>query len=83
MLEKIDGKIFIDRDPDIFKLLISQLRNPQIDLQNTLEKPTKQLFEEECKYWGIKQIEKEKSPVETLPSDIKQNDKTLKTLNEK
>jgi len=26
-LKKIDGKIFIDRDPDNFKMLISYLRN--------------------------------------------------------
>lgn len=26
-LNKIDGKIFVDRDPDVFRLLISYLRN--------------------------------------------------------
>ena len=32
-LKKIDGRVYVNRDPEIFKLILSHLRNDQVDLK--------------------------------------------------
>lgn len=51
-LKKIDGKLFIDRDPEAFKNLISFLRN-NCQILPIDNKKEKFLFIEELKYWGL------------------------------
>ena len=53
-LKKIDGKVFIDRDSDTFKLLITYMRNnfksnPIIDLKRVE-------LNEQLDYWGMAQF---------------------------
>ena len=49
LLQKHNGKIFIDRDGKTFKLLIQYLRNNKIP--NFEDEKQKQNFIEECDYW--------------------------------
>ena len=52
ILDEIDGNPFLDRDPEIFKLLISYLRNDCLDLE--IQDPLqKQLFDKEVKFWDL------------------------------
>ena len=54
-IETIDGNPYLNRDPEIFKLMLSHLRSKMFDLQ--IENPLqKQLFDEELKYWGFNDI---------------------------
>ena len=51
-LEEIDGNAFIDRDADIFKHVITYLRNDRMDLE--IQDPfQKKLFDAEVKYWDL------------------------------
>ena len=47
-----DGKIFIDRDPEMFKLLVQFLRNDRkfVELDSKHEN---ELFKNELDYWNI------------------------------
>ena len=55
ILDEIDGHPFLDRDPEIFKLIISYLRNDCLDLE--IQDPLqKQLFDKELKFWDLNNI---------------------------
>ena len=51
-LRKIDGNPYLNRDPEIFKLMLSLLRCNSLDLQ--IENPMQRhLLDEELKHWGL------------------------------
>ena len=51
-LKEIDGRIFVDRDADVFGMVVSFLRNgldyPQVDDKSLMKR-----FNSELKYWGL------------------------------
>ena len=51
-LNKIDGKIFIDRDPDVFRLVISYLRNNEC-ISDIEDKFLKGQLQKELEFWMI------------------------------
>jgi hypothetical protein len=53
-LKKFDGKVFIDRDPNMFKHLINFLRIGGEDFPAIQNPREEQMFEFELEYWGIK-----------------------------
>ena len=69
-IKTIDGNPYLNRDPEIFKLLLSYLRGNKLDLeiQNPLQQ---QLFDEELKYWDLFDISTklDKKLIEMLQSD--------------
>ena len=54
LLQKINGKIFVDRDPRIFKYVISYLKNDCF-LNSFKSFYEKELFEKEIDFWGLRQ----------------------------
>jgi len=48
-----DGSIFLDRDGDVFKILMNMLRSEGSLVPKNLEPYTKELLEAELKYWRI------------------------------
>lgn len=62
-LNKIDGKIFMDRDPDVFRLLISYLRNNE-SISEIQDPFLRGQLRKELEFWMI--IEKQKSLSEIL-----------------
>ena len=69
-------KVFIDRDSDVFKLLITYLRN-NFAIPPIQDVYTKKLFEIELDYWGVKssnqnEIE-EKSSAAISPVNLGKN----------
>ena len=62
-LKKIDNKIFIDRDPEAFKLLISYLRNNE-SISDIQDKFMKGQLQKELEFWMI--VEKQRSISEIL-----------------
>lgn len=54
-LNLINDKVFIDRDPTIFRHLINFLRTDQRPILEN--KNEAQLFECELKYWGVENLE--------------------------
>ena len=52
-VQKIDGCIFVDRNPVGFQYLIDYLRNGKVGQEHT-EKIYKNLLDLELKYWGLK-----------------------------
>lgn len=51
-LKEIDGRIFIDRDSDVFSMVISFLRNG-LDYPQVEDKALMKRFNKELKYWGL------------------------------
>ena len=51
-LRKIDGKVFIDRNPQIFTYVLDYLRNDQTPL-NFQDPTMKELFDLELKHWKL------------------------------
>ena len=51
-LHKIDGKVFIDRNPDIFIRMLDYLRN-NFRLPDSLDKVELELVKMEMDFWGI------------------------------
>lgn len=62
-LNKIDGRIFIDRDPDVFRLLISYLRNNE-SISDIQDQFLKGQLQKELEFWMI--LEKKKTLSEIL-----------------
>ena len=65
-----DGHPYLNRDPEIFKLLVTNLRNNKEDFP--ISDPTQQhLFEKELKFWGLDDItlNLEKRLVEMMNSE--------------
>ena len=52
MLKKYKGKIFVDRDPEIFKLVIRYLRN-NFNSPKIKNDYVRELFENELEFWGL------------------------------
>ena len=52
MLTRVDGRIFVDRDPAIFKYVVSYLRNNQ-KLPLIHDSFVASLFEKELDFWGL------------------------------
>ena len=55
-LPKIDGKIFVDRDPTIFRCIINYLSN-NLRLQKISDEEKLDLAEMELEFWGLNQEE--------------------------
>ena len=51
-LPKIDGKIFVDRDPTIFRCVINYLSN-NLRLQKISDEEKLDLVEMELEFWGL------------------------------
>ena len=52
-LTHVNGKIFLDRNPKAFGLVLDFLRNDQEEIK--IEDPVlRNLFENELKFWGLK-----------------------------
>ena len=62
-LNKIEGRIFIDRDPDVFRLLISYLRNNE-SISDIEESFLKGQLQKELEFWMI--VDKQRSLSEIL-----------------
>ena len=65
-----DGHPYLNRDPDIFKLLVNYLRNDSEEFP--ILDPTQQyLFDKELKFWGLNDItlKLEKRLVEMMKSE--------------
>ena len=54
MLQRVNNKVFVDRDPKIFKYVVMYLRNNQ-KLPMIQDKFRRELFEQELDFWGLKQ----------------------------
>ena len=48
-----DGSIFLDRDGDIFKILMNMLRSEGSLMPKNLDPYTRELLDAELKYWKI------------------------------
>ena len=64
-LKKEDGKVFIDRNPDVFRMMIDFLRNNQRIAPIEDQHVAKQ-FDLELEYWGLKREEYESQVVKEL-----------------
>ena len=51
-LKMIEGRIFVDRDADVFSMVISFLRNG-LDYPQADEKCLMKRFNKELKFWGL------------------------------
>ena len=51
-VKKVNGKIFVDRDPEVFKLLIQYLRNgcQRIELESPYQN---KMLDAEIEYWDV------------------------------
>lgn len=58
-LSEIEGRIFVDRDPDLFKLMINYIRNGGLTYNQEEEKR----LEIELKFWSIDKAYFAKEPV--------------------
>ena len=52
-LKSIEGKIFIDRDPDRFKMLVTYLRDRLEDPPMIKNDSHRVQFNKELRYWGL------------------------------
>ena len=48
-----DGSVFLDRDGDIFKIMMNMLRSEGSLVPKNLDAYTRELLEAELKYWKI------------------------------
>ena len=48
----VSKKIFLDRDPDVFSMLVSFLRN-DLEFPKVEDKALQERFEMELKHWGL------------------------------
>ena len=51
-LKKMNGKVFIDRDADVFKEVISTLRN-NMQIPVKMNEVLKEKFDKELDFWGL------------------------------
>ena len=51
-LPKIDGKIFVDRDPRIFIKIVNYLRN-NMQLPKKMDEEMQEMVEMEMDFWGL------------------------------
>ena len=51
-VQEIDGIIYLDRNPDIFKYVIQYLRGDKV-LPSCIDKDTKMYVEKELEWWGL------------------------------
>ena len=56
-LHKLDGKVFVDRNPDVFMRIIDYLRN-NMRLPESLSAVELEMVKLEMDFWGINQYEK-------------------------
>jgi len=82
-----DGSIFLDRDGDIFKIMMNMLRSEGSLIPKNLDPYTKELLDAELKYWKVEpqklQLEYKLNPklLELLNSEPKMDsNKSLKPL---
>ena len=54
-LKKIDGKVFIDRDPETFKMLINYLRNNLVVPPPLKHQNDRIQLNQELEFWGLNQ----------------------------
>ena len=59
---RVNGKVFVDRDPKVFKYVVMYLRNNQ-KLPMIQDKFRRELFEQELQFWGL---EEDYSPLKAL-----------------
>jgi len=52
-MNTIDNKVFLDRDPDIFKHMINYIRSDRKYLPQDVNQDVKKLLEMEIKFWGV------------------------------
>ena len=62
-LNRVDGKIFVDRDPDVFRLLISYLRNNE-SISEISDSFMRGQLHKELEFWMI--VEKQLTVQEKL-----------------
>ena len=74
-LPEVDGKVFIDRNPKIFHMVLDYLRNDRASF--TIEdKTTEDLFKFELEYWKLNvpdTLKKLQKIMETEPQSIHEN----------
>jgi len=58
-LKKMNGRVFVDRDPDVFKMVISYLRNGK-RIHAIQDLSIKERFEMELDYWNLDEEQKQK-----------------------
>ena len=58
-LKKVNGRVFIDRDADVFKMVISYLRNGK-RIHAIADESLKERFEMELDYWNLDEEQKQK-----------------------
>ena len=55
-LKKFNGKVFLDRNPVIFNLVLNYLRNG-LRYPDISDNETKALFKEELDFWQIEKLD--------------------------
>ena len=48
-----NGVIFLDRDPEAFRLMLIYLRNRRQSMPKLTDKFQQQIFEDEINFWGL------------------------------